>query len=374
MLIGPRVYSDSFLDEFDKQVLAGFGDTVDRIVATPSGASPVLRNGRGGLRHNRYIWMRVYDETRARYGRPLTLLAAERLLERVGPGDHVLILTNSHEMDGPPGSAALARALLVGPRAIPVVMANFQEGSKHERALTQSLTGCQVIPVKSRDELRGSIWTPYTALVYNWPTMTMGEAAEASERLLDELYPKAVITVEATSCNEKGVRHGALGGPSNRGDPDERIVRWNQLLDAARRRGALTIATGDNGNECGFNTIKDILVRHHPYCRDCGCPCHGGIVSATGAEIVIPATSSNWAAYGVEACMARLLGNPDVLHDEYTHSRVLVNCANEGIPDGATAMASPSTDGCSREADMALITQLRQTLAMSVKEIVRESR
>jgi len=362
------------LDEFDEQIFEGFGDTVDRIVATPSGAAPVLQNGRDGPKHNRYVWMKVYDETRARYGRPLTLLTAEKLVERVKPGDHVLIITNSHEMDGPPGSAALARALLVGLRAIPVVMANFVEGTKYERALTQSLTGCQVIPVLSREELKGSIWTPYTALVYNWPTMTMEEVTEASEKLLDELNPKAVVTVEATSCNEKGVRHGALGAPGNKGDPGERIVRWNQLLYAARKRGILTIATGDNGNECGFHTVTDILVKHHSYCRDCGCPCRGGIVSASGAEVVIPATSSNWAAYGIEACMARLLGNPDVMHDEYTHNRMLVNCANEGIPDGATAMASPSTDGCSHEADMALITQLRQTLHMSVKEIVRESR
>lgn len=362
------------MDEFSKAVLEGFGETVDRIVATPSGAVPVLRGGRDGPRHNRYVWMKVYDETRARYGSPLTLLAAKRLVERVKPGDHVLIMTNSHEMDGPPGSAALARALLVGLRAIPVVMANFARGTKYERALTQSMTGCQVIPVLSREELRGSIWTPYTALVYNWPTMTVDEVREASEKVLDEFNPKALITVEATSCNEKGVRHGALGGPSNKGEPGERIVRWNQLLDAAKERGILTIATGDNGNECGFHTVKDILVRHHSYCRDCGCPCRGGIVSASGAEIVIPATSSNWAAYGVEACMARLLGSPDVLHDEYTHNRMLVNCANEGIPDGATAMANPSTDGCSHEADMAVITQLRQTLHMSVKEIVRESR
>lgn len=362
------------MSEFDRQVLEGFGDTVDRIVATPSGASPVLQSGRDGPRHNRYVWMKVYDETRARYGRPLTLKAAEMLVERVNAGDHVLILTNSHEMDGPPGSAALARALLVGLRAIPVVMANYTKGTKHERALTQSLIGCQVIPVLSREELRGSIWTPYTALVYNWAEMNVDEAEEASERLLDEFDPKAVITVEAVSCNEKGVRHGALGGPSNKGDPGERIVRWNQLLDAAKKRGILTIATGDNGNECGFNTVKDILVRHHSYCRDCGCPCRGGIVSASGAEIVIPATSSNWAAYGIEACMARLLGNPDVMHDEYTHNRMLVNCADEGIPDGATAMPSPSTDGCSHEADMAMITQLRQTLTMSAKEIVRESR
>ena len=334
----------------------------------------MLRKGRDSPAKNRYTWMRVYDETRRRYGRPLTLLAAERLIEHVKPGSRVLIVTNSHEMDGPPGSAALARALLVGLRAVPVVLANFEPGSKNQRALTQSLTGCQVIPVLSREELTGSIWTPYTALVNNWPRASVAEAEDAAVKLLDELSPASVVTVEAVSCNEKGVRHGALGGPGNTGDPGEKLVRWNQLLDAANERDILTIATGDNGNECGFNTVKDILVRHHEYCRDCGCPCGAGIVSAASADLVIPATSSNWAAYGVEACLARLLGDPDVMHDEQTHYRMLVNCANEGIPDGATAMPSPSTDGCSHEACMAVVTQLRQTLLMSVKEIVRESR
>ena len=72
--------------------------------------------------------------------------------------------------------------------------------------------------------------------------------------------------------------------------------------------------------------------------------------------------------------MAKLLDNTDVIHDEYTHERILRNCANEGIPDGATAMATPSTDGSSHEACVYLMGQLRQSLLMSMKEIVRESR
>lgn len=362
------------MNNFNSQVLEGFGDTVDRIISTPTGAVPVLRKGRDGPVRNRYTWMKVYDETRENYGKPLCLLAAEKILEYVKPNDYVFIITNSHEMDGPPGSAALARSLLVGIRAIPVVFANFEPGSKNQRAITQSLTGCQVIPVLNKEDLAGSIWTPYTSLVYNWPKYTVSEAIEASEEILNIFNPKAVITVEATSCNIKGVRHGALGAPRNSGDPEERITRWNQLLEASNEQDIITIATGDNGNECGFWSIKEILDRHHEYCRDCGCPCGSGIVSAGEADIVIPATSSNWAAYGIETCLARLLENVDVLHDEYTHNRMLLNCANEGIPDGATALASPSTDGCSHESCMAVITQLRQTLIMSMKEIVRESR
>ena len=204
--------------------------------------------------------------------------------------------------------------------------------------------------------------------------MSVARAEEESGKLLDELDPRAVVTVEATSCNRKGIRHGALGGPRNSGDPDEEIVRWNELLDAANDRGTLTIATGDNGNECGFATIEDILVRHHEFCADCGCPCGGGIVSASGADVIIPANSSNWACYGISASLAKIMGRPEVMHDEYTHNRILLNCANVGIPDGASAMCTPTTDGASHEACVYTVGQLRQTVLMSSVELVRESR
>ncbi|MFQ6052691.1 MAG: glutamate cyclase domain-containing protein [Candidatus Bathyarchaeia archaeon] len=358
----------------EEQLLVGFGDVVDRIVSTPAGTAPVIRKGRRGPRKLRYQWMLVYDEARKRYGRPLTLLAAERLKEDVGEGDHVLIVTNSHEMDGSPGAAALARALILGLRAIPVIVANYEEHSKYERAIPQACIGAQLIPITDPEALRGSIWTPYTVLIRNWPPMSVTRATCESEKFLEAFEPKAVITVEATSCNRRGVRHGALGTPRNSGDPEEEIVRWNELLDAANERGILTIATGDNGNECGFATIEDILRRHHEFCADCGCPCGGGIVSASGADIVIPANSSNWACYGIEACLAGILRRPEVMHDEYTHNRILLNCANVGIPDGASAMCTPTTDGASHEACIYTVGQLRQTVIMSSVELVRESR
>ncbi len=111
------------MTKLDEELLVGFGEVVDRLVSTPSGTVPLLRKGRDGVAKSRYSWMKVYDETRARYGRPLTLLAAEKIIENVKPGDYVLIITNSHEMDGPPGAASMARSLLVGLRAIPIIMA-----------------------------------------------------------------------------------------------------------------------------------------------------------------------------------------------------------------------------------------------------------
>ena len=362
------------MTEINEEMLVGFGDVVDRIIATPAGVIPVVRKGRGGLMKTSYPWMKVYDETREKYGRPLTLLAAERLRNAVDRGDYVFIATNSIEMDGPPGAAALARSLLVGLDAIPVILTCYDEGTKEEKAVPQSLIGAQLLPVTDPAELRGSIFTPYTTLVLNMPKMSVSQANRKAEELLDQYKPKAVVTVEAVSANKKGITHGALGGPFGSGDPEEERERWNELLDAAKARGIVTVATGDNGNECGFATIEDILKRHHRFCADCGCGCGEGIVSAVGADIVIPGVSSNWACYGIGACLALLLGNPEVLHDEYTHNRILLNCANAGIPDGATMMATPTTDGASHEACIYAVGMLRQTVLMSMKEIVRESR
>jgi hypothetical protein len=362
------------LSDLEEQLIVGFGDIVDRLVATPFGTAAVLRKGRDGPAKLRYTWMKVYDDAREWYGRPLTLLAAERLMEEVGGGDHVLIVTNSHEMDGPPGAAAMARSLVVGLGAIPMIVTDYVEGTKFERAVPQACIGAQLIPVTDPEELKGSIWTPYTVLVHRWSEMTVAEAEEAAGRLMEEYDPKAVITVEAVSCNKVGINHGALGGPRNSGDPGESFIRFNEILFAAKERGVLTIATGDNGNECGFATIEDILKEHHEFCKDCGCPCGEGIISASGADIVIPANSSNWACYGIGACLARLLERPEVLHDEYTHNRILLNCANVGIPDGATAMCTPTTDGASHEACVSLVGMLGETVVMSMVELVRESR
>jgi hypothetical protein len=250
-----------------------------------------------------------------------------------------------------------------------VVVTHYDEKTKQEKAVPQALIGAGVIPVTTTRELMESNQSPNTALVVRWPLMSsVEEATRASGKLLDEFKPKAVITVEAVSHNKKGVRHGALGGPT------DQLHRWNELLDKAKSRGIVTIATGDNGNECGMGTIEDILKRHHEFCLDCGCPCHGGIVSAAKADIVIPASTSNSACYGIEACLAKLVDNPDVMHDEYTENRVLVNVANLGINDGATDRCTPTIDGFSHEACMHLIGLLRQTLLMSYVQLVRTTR
>ena len=100
--------------------LEQYGEVIDRLVTTPVGKS----------RGNMFQPMKavdMYDAARARFGRPLCLLAAEMISERVKRDDNVLILTGSYhplhfpvgEMDGPPGGATLALSLDLGLGAKP---------------------------------------------------------------------------------------------------------------------------------------------------------------------------------------------------------------------------------------------------------------
>jgi hypothetical protein len=351
-----------------QDAFTGFGDVVDRIVCTPVGTAPYIRKGAGGPVKSHYAWMKVYDAARKRFERPLTLLAAERLHKSVGRGDHVVILTNSHETDGPPGAAAVARAVILGLDAVPVILTSFRAGTRYARALPQTCIGAGLIPVT--DEQASA--SPRSVRIRNWPATSVDGALQEARTLFEAINPAAVLTVEATGCNAIGVRHGALGVPRNpSGDPGETIVRWNPLLDLANETGILTIATGDNGNECGFGTISDILQAHHVFCADCGCPCGGGIVAASTADVVVPGSSSNWASYGIEACLAALLDNPEVMHDAVTEARILMNCANVGIPDGASSLCTPTIDGASQQACVNTVSQLRETVLTRTVEYVR---
>ena len=103
-----------------KEDLEQYGEIIDRLVTTNVGKA------RGNL-FQPMKTVRMYEAARAKFQRPLCLLAAEMVHQQVKPGDNVLILTGSYhplrfpigEMDGPPGGATLARALDIGLGAKP---------------------------------------------------------------------------------------------------------------------------------------------------------------------------------------------------------------------------------------------------------------
>ena len=136
------------------------------------------------------------------------------------------------------------------------------------------------------------------------------------------------------------------------------------VIDEAKSRGILTIGIGDNGNEIGFGNIFDTVREIQPFGAKCQCPCQAGVASIVETDVLVPASTSNWGAYGVEACMAILLGKPEIMHTAEMDRRILTNCANTGCADGATIECTPTVDGTG-SSSFPLVELLRNLVELS---------
>lgn len=105
--------------ERDIKEIELIGESVDQLISLDVG-------GRGLLKI-------LYPFVRERYGRPLCLMAAEKLKERVTHGDFVLIscgmliysYENLAETDGPLGAPVLARAIQMGLGAKLLILTDY---------------------------------------------------------------------------------------------------------------------------------------------------------------------------------------------------------------------------------------------------------
>src|SRR5690606_27447788 len=98
------------------------------------------------------------------------------------------------------------------------------------------------------------------------------EAERQTARVLADVDPKAVITVEKCSPNSLGVYH--TGGGIDMTDTTAKV---DLLVKAAGEQGVVTVGIGDLGNEIGFGRIRSRVEELLPKGRACGCPCQGGI-------------------------------------------------------------------------------------------------
>jgi len=325
----------------DIQVL---GENLDRL-ATVNVARPNI------LRH------RLYEAARAKLGQPLTYLFAEGLREHVHARDNVIIACGSvslpwmarGETDGPPGAAVMARAMDVGLEAKPIVvceeiLVGMVEATFAGVGLTRHVY----------DDFRA---TPHSVTIQGFP-LDEERAKEEAARILREYNPTAVIAVEKMGPNRKGVHHTVRGY-----DVSATRAKVHHLVDQAREKGIFTGGVGDGGNEIGFGVIFDEARSILPSGSKCNCPCGDGIVTATKTDAFVVASASNYGAYGVAACLAASLGRVDVFHDREVERRMLLSCVNAGAVDGSTTWRTPTVDGVSQEADLAIVDLMRAMIS-----------
>ena len=310
------------------------GDSIDRAVN-------IEMRFRAGL--PRGVTYPLYEAARKKQKKPLTWLAAKLLKERVKPGQHVFVVTGAGtppglpagETDGPPGAAAIARAIEFGLGAKPILISE-------ERNMPAVIKSTEAAGIAVVDEAlfkqRRSWRSPSTS---RW-AMPPARRPRAAARPRSS-SPAAMIFIEKVGPNTKGIYHSIMGTPRT---PDK-IASAYHLAEHAKANGIPTIGVGDGGNEIGCGVIKEAVREIQPYGKDCGCPCHGGVGTVTECDVLVFAAVSNWGAYGIAAALAGSLGDREVLHDEATELRIVHASVAGGAMDGAYSRLIPYVDGTS---------------------------
>lgn len=309
------------------------------------------------------VFPALYDAARKKYAYSLTYLAASEIIKKTKEQDHIFILTGAGcppryptgESDGPPGAVALARALHLGLKLNPIIITeerNFEPiyGIANEIGMNPLLPGqnfsSRVNPL----------------LVLDFPC-GKEKAGKVSFELLKKYQPSAIIAVERIGANNKGVYHSMSGMEID----SNKFAYLDRLVEVAREKDIFTISIGDNGNELGCGLILDTVQKVQPWGKVCQCPCQSGIASSSEVDILIMAAVSNWGAYGINALLAYLLDNIELMHTERMEEKMLEVCVKTGCVDGDLDIPSPSVDGISLESQKAIITLLRETVIRAMK-------
>jgi len=295
----------------------------------------------------------LYEAARVKAGvKSLSLLAANRILEKVKKKDTVFVVTGTGskpylpngESDGPPGCASIARALTLGLGVMPVFVVG--ENDVNGMKACARAIGLNVEDYQYQN----------TAMVLPFPT-DLKEAEVRARELVQQYKPSALFSVETLGPNSIGEYHSVLGF-----NLTDRLPKLHTLFDEAQRSGALTVAGIDGGNELGSGTILDGVREIMPYGARCQCACGAGNACRCAADVLFPVTTSNWAMYGISAMLALLLKKPYLLQDVASEHRMLEACVAAGVSDGITFRPIMAVDGMSSQANEAVVTILHEII------------
>ena len=285
----------------------------------------------------------LYQAARRHFVRPLTSLAASRLVESVQPGSVVLICTGFPvriwvspaigETDGPPGAAALAWALVNGFNALPLLLTPEPMVGQLKSSLNAS-----GLLVTDYETARKAIEGPRgSAIAVVEPLSCLREEARVTtKRLLEDLNPTAVLSIEHPGENEKGVCHSATGQ-----DITSAVAKAELLFATARQRGVLTMSFADMANEIGTGLIRRTSLEHVPFAGRCQCPCQAGIASVSEVDHLVMATTANWGAYATIAALSLILTKPEIRFSRSQDARAIAAVQQAGAMEGLSGSLDP---------------------------------
>jgi hypothetical protein len=333
--------------------LIACAEAIDRLITVDVG-------GRG-------VIGRLYQAARALSSRPLVLIAAEALQRALLNKDVVFIATGwpdrpvvdltIAETDGPSGAAILARSIHRAFGVVPILLTEEQLVPALREVVASA--GFKVLPPESVLRTRYSKGPIHAATVLPFP-ISLTEAQREAKRLFELYSPGAVIVIEKGGMNESGIIYSCRGEETT-----ETIAKADQLVIEARARKIFTLGIGDGGNEVGMGLIhkeaEEILV------HGIGKSIPGGFAPSVPTDALLVAAVSNWGAYGVAACLAVLLHDRDIFHDEGVERHILESCARAGFIDGVTGYVEGSVDGIPMDVHLALVRVLKSIVDQALR-------
>jgi hypothetical protein len=255
------------------------------------------------------------------------------------------------ETDGPPGAAAVGRALrrlgarvsyVTDPQNVPVL----------EAVLKTLDEPVDVEVYGERDDVAASMLArlrPTHLVAVERPGRTArgqylsmrGHDVTPWNRPIDELF---VLAMRAAAVRSGGRR------PRSDGDFPRGSDRATGHGSRRRTVRPVTIGVGDGGNEIGMGNVRARLVRKRSPLAS--------IASVVRVHHLVVGGTSNWGAYGLVAALAREVGR-DLLHAPSLEARLIDACVRAGAIDGITRQAEPTVDGLDVSAHAAVVELLR---------------
>lgn len=311
-------------------------------------------------------------------GKPMTLAAVELMRESIKPGDYVFITTGwadqpsniptKSETDGPPGTAALARAIRLTLKGLPIVVTDNYLVEDMKTVMSScgfSVVEPEDLPNSLSEEL-GFTMVP-TISVIGMP-IDQEECRIRSAELLDRYKPSLCLAIERGGMNKHGRIHG-MGGF----DFSANQAKMDYFFTGAPERGIATIGIGDGGNEIGMANIERTVREKVKNGNMCKCPCHSGIaLDVAKVDVLLSAAISNWAGYGIACLLSLAEGNLDAMCSEDIEQRVLDACYRVEFHDSIGSRVAPSVDGCAAPIHFAVIRLIREIVAMGIKRFPAE--
>ena len=330
------------------------GEHIDRLITVE------LKNR--GMPHG--FLANLYDVARAEGGgRPLCMRAAEGIVNSVGRGDSVIILTGAGypppmpkgESDGPPGAAGLLRGLYWGLGAVPVYVCE----QRHVEPIVASSEAAHLM-VKDFADAKEKRLGAVIAAAPNDQAAVDGWVND----LFDRIQPKALVAIERLGPNDHGVIYNATGQIKG---PQTGIIDLASVVHEATRRGVFTVGIGDHGNEIGFGRIEEHLKDVMPFGAKSQDGNPGGNACAVKTDVLIPAMMSNWGAYGIEAALAYLVKDSNVMHSPEMERNVITKCLEAGGLEAMYCSTAFVVDNCEGESSMAVVQLLGDMVRLSLQ-------